>query len=150
MINIKTSTIQELVIVRGHPGSGKSTLAAKFKEIGYKNFENDDFFTDENGVYKFDIKFHQEAKDHCVNNVINALKDSNSVVASNTYTKISEMDDIINFAVSNNIPYRIFEMEYEFQNLHDVPDFVMEDKKKNFEKHPSAVIINKNDTYSVK
>lgn len=132
---------QELVIVRGHPGSGKSTFAKTFSDKGYKHFENDSFFVDEKGNYSFDFAFHQKAKDVCVQNVINSIISGDSVVVSNTYTKIKEMDDIIDFVNEMKVPYRIFEMYYNFENVHSVPDSVVDEKKQNFEPHENAIKI---------
>lgn len=132
---------QELVIVRGHPGSGKSTFAKIFAGKGYKHFENDSFFVDEKGNYSFDFEFHQKAKDVCVQNVINSIISGDSVVVSNTYTKIKEMDDIIDFVNEMKVPYRIFEMYYNFENVHNVPDSVVDEKKQNFEQHENATKI---------
>ena len=141
-----SNEVNHLIIVRGHPGSGKTTFAKKFAELGYKHFENDSFFVDENGVYTFDFQFHQQAKDVCIQNTIDALKAGDWVVVSNTYTKIKEMDEIINFAESAGIPYRIFEMNHNYENVHNVPAEVVEDKKRNFESHPEATVIDSDKT----
>ena len=64
-----------MFICRGLPGSGKSTLSKKIKEKYTDTVicSGDDFFTDENGNYKFDqtllFDAHQsaqkKAKDSC-------------------------------------------------------------------------------------
>jgi predicted kinase len=141
MNSVSIPSHQELVIVRGHPGSGKTTFSKQFVEKGYKHFENDSFFTDANGVYKFDFAFHQAAKDACFQNAVNALLDAHSVVVSNTYTKLQEMQELLDFANEVKIPVRIFEMYHNFDNVHNVPAEVVEDKKISFEQHPDAIQI---------
>jgi predicted kinase len=138
---IEAQQVQELVIVRGHPGSGKTTMAKSFERVGYSHFENDSFFTDANGNYKFDFAFHQVAKDTCENNVKSALEKGERVVVSNTFTKVSEFQSLIDFAVARNIPVRVVEMELLFKNVHDVPEEVVQAKITQFEKFDGAIQI---------
>lgn len=133
MQTIKAATNQELVLVRGHSGSGKSTFASSFVPFGYKHFENDSFFVDEDGVYKFAFAFHQVAKDECVKKAVQALLDGESVVVSNTFTKIIEMDSLVAFAKELGIDIRVFEMENDYENTHNVPEAVIVEKKAAFE-----------------
>lgn len=138
MITLNAETTQELLLVRGHPGSGKSTVAQEFVKFGYKHFENDSFFVNADGVYTFDIAFHQEAKDSCVRNATQALLAGDSVVVSNTFTKLAEMDSLVSFAKELGIAFRVIEMNNTFDNLHNVPVSVMNEKKANFEPFPGA------------
>lgn len=138
MQTIKAATNQELVLVRGHSGSGKSTFAASLVPFGYKHFENDSFFVGDDGVYKFDFAFHQVAKDECVKKAVQALVDGESVVVSNTFTKINEMDSLVSFAKDLGIDIRVFEMENDFENTHAVPAAVVAEKKAAFESLDTA------------
>jgi predicted kinase len=138
MNTINTASHQELVLVRGHSGSGKSTFAASFVPFGYKHFENDSFFVGEDGVYTFDFAFHQVAKDECVKKAVQALLDGESVVVSNTFTKVVEMDSLVSFAQELGIAIRVFEMENNFENTHNVPEAVILEKKAAFESIEAA------------
>ena len=133
MQTINAATNQELILVRGHSGSGKSTFAASFVPFGYKHFENDSFFVGEDGVYTFDFAFHQVAKDECVKKAVQALRDGESVVVSNTFTKVVEMDSLFSFAKDLGIAIRIFELENDFANTHNVREAVIIEKKAAFE-----------------
>lgn len=133
MQTINAATNQELVLVRGHSGSGKSTFAASFVPFGYKHFENDSFFVGVDGVYTFDFAFHQVAKEECVKKAVQSLRDGESVVVSNTFTKVAEMDSLFSFANELGIDIRIFEMENDFANTHNVPEAVVIEKKAAFE-----------------
>lgn len=132
---------QELVIVRGHPGSGKTTMAQAFSRVGYAHFENDSYFTDEKGNYKFDFAFHQVAKDTCEKSVKNALENGQRVVVSNTFTKLAEFKTLLDFANQKNIPVRVIEMELLYPNVHDVPEEVVKSKIEQFEKFNDALRI---------
>lgn len=141
-------TEQELLLVRGHPGSGKSSLANEYELSGYQRFENDAFFTDSNGIYKFDFANHQKAKDVCLQNTKKALDKGLSVVVSNTFTKLSEMEPFITYAKEKGIPIRVIEMELNFGNVHSVPEEVVIDKKKQFEPYEGAIVVD-NPSYRV-
>lgn len=141
-------TEQELLLVRGHPGSGKSSLANEYELSGYQRFENDAFFTDSNGIYKFDFANHQKAKDVCLQKSKKALDKGMSVVVSNTFTKLSEMEPFITYAKEKGIPVRVIEMELNFGNIHAVPEEVVIEKKKQFEPYEGAIIVD-NPSYRV-
>lgn len=133
--------LNEIVIVRGHPGSGKTVFAKAFEAHGYKHFENDSFFVGADGVYKFDFAHHQTAKDHCIKQAIKALDGFENVVVSNTFTTLAEMEPLISFAKEMGFIFRVFEMENDFDNVHDVPAAVVADKKAKFERFETAVQI---------
>lgn len=141
-------TEQELLLVRGHPGSGKSSLANEYELSGYQRFENDAFFTDSNGIYKFDFANHQKAKDVCLQKSKKALDKGMSVVVSNTFTKLSEMEPFITYAKEKGIPVRVIEMELNFGNVHAVPEEVVIEKKKQFEPYEGAIVVD-NPSYRV-
>lgn len=135
-------TEQELLIVRGHPGSGKTKLSNEYELNGYQSFENDAYFTDSNGIYKFDLANHQKAKDVCLQKTKKALDKGFNVVVSNTFTKLSEMEPFISYAKEKGIPVRVIEMELNFENVHSVPEQVVIDKKNQFEPFEGAIRVN--------
>jgi len=141
--------MNELIIVRGHPGSGKSTFAQQICDIlGAKHIENDQFFTND-GIYSFDITKHQKAKDSCLERTKKALMEGHTVVVSNTFTKLNEIEEYLNFAKNNNIKTTFFEMDFHFPNKHDVPDEIVEHKKKDFEPQNNAFKVNANNINSI-
>lgn len=141
--------MNELIIVRGHPGSGKSTFSKQICEIlGAKHIENDQFFTN-NGNYSFDITKHQTAKDDCLERTKKALMEGHTVVVSNTFTKLNEIDEYLDFAKKNNIKTTFFEMDFHFPNKHNVPDEIVENKKKEFEPEKNAFKVNANNINSI-
>lgn len=131
-----------LIIVRGHPGSAKSTLGKSLTNFNFKHFENDAFFT-QNDVYTFDIKHHQTAKDKCYTDTKEALKNGNNVVVTNTFTTLEEMKPFIELAKKNNSKYMVIEMYFNYNNIHNVPESVIQDKKDKFESFERALHFNK-------
>lgn len=127
-----------LVIVRGSSGSGKTTYASRLAETqGYKHFENDNFFVNEQGEYNFDFAFHKEAKQQCLDLVTSALNHGEDVVVSNTFNTLREMEPYL--ALYANI--KVVEMFLDFENVHAVPDAVIQQKKKEFEPFTGATQI---------
>lgn len=135
----------KLFIVRGAPGSGKTTLAKKIAHyLNAEHFENDSFFTDEQGNYKFDFNFHQQAKDECFQKTKKALLAGETVVVSNTFIKISEIEPYIDICIKNgDINYFVIEMMLEFDNTYNVPQSVVEQKKADFEPLKDSIIIDR-------
>jgi len=115
-----------IVLLRGLPGSGKSTLAKILSENGrYPVYSVDDFFTDENGLYKFDhIKNHM-AYDRCRKNTEQAMiEKKEKIFVDNTFTMDWETEPY--FELAKKYDYRIFVITVENyhgqQNIHEIPD----------------------------
>lgn len=132
---------QTLIIVRGIQGSGKSTFAKKFLEAGFIHHENDKFFTDENGVYKFDLSKHQEAKDETLRMVMKDLREGKNVVVSNTFNSLKELHQYKDLAEALEVKVKVVKMELNFESLHSVPKEIIEKARQTYEKHPIEKVI---------
>jgi len=124
--------MNELILIRGLPGSGKSTLAKEFVEKGYKHFEADQYFV-KSGSYNFDGRKLKDAHNFCMSNTFTSLENGDSVIVSNTFVKLGEMQDYIDFAKKNNIKYTILECNGNWKNIHGVPDNVLQKMKNGWE-----------------
>lgn len=132
---------QTLILVRGIQGSGKSTFAEKFKKLGFLHHENDKFFTDEKGVYTFDISKHQIAKEETLNMVLKDLKAGKNVVVSNTFNSLKELNQYKELAEEMGINVKIVKMNLNFKSVHSVPEEIVERAKVTYEPHQKEKII---------
>lgn len=114
----------ELILIRGIPGSGKSTLARTYVEKGFKHFESDQYFM-VNGEYRFDPSMLSYAHSNCLQKTIDALVMGHSVVVSNTFTRLWEMQAYLDFAEQNDIAVKVIRCGGKFKNVHFVPDEVV-------------------------
>jgi hypothetical protein len=104
----------EIVLIRGLPGSGKSTEARAMED--HQHFEAD-MFLDVDGKYVYDTSKVKAAHDWCVAEAKRTLEKGVSVVVSNTFVKLWEMQRYIDLG----FPFRIIEMKGKYQNIHGVP-----------------------------
>lgn len=113
-----------LILIRGLPGSGKSTKAKELLDVGFVNdwFEADMFFMDINGEYRFDRDKIKDAHKWCQQMTKRSLKSGRSVVISNTFTRIWEMEAYIEVARFAKADVIVIECKGEYQNIHDVPE----------------------------
>ncbi len=88
-----------LYIIRGLPGSGKNTLGENLADwndsrLDHEVFAADDYFVDDDGVYRFDPSKLPEAHAQCQENVKRALRShwAAVVVVANTFTQRWEME----------------------------------------------------------
>lgn len=129
---------QELVLIRGLPGSGKSTLAIslckRFQAAGldYQHIETDMFF-DYAGEYKFDSsklkEAHKWAQDWCRSE----LNDGTSVIVSNTFTRIWEMQPYLDMAKEFGAKVTVITCEGNHGNVHGVPQEKIQEMKARWE-----------------
>lgn len=115
--------MQTLVLIRGMPGSGKSTMAKAL--TGFCHYEADQYFQTKDG-YDFDKALIKTAHKKCQYNTRNALQDGYSVVVSNTFTQHWEMQPYWDMAKEFNIPCHEMTCHGNFQNVHNVPQSVIE------------------------
>ena len=131
---------KEVYIVRGLPGSGKSTLARKIANLHSlegkvaKIFETDNYFMVD-GEYKFDAtklhRYHQK----CFSDFLDALNDRHVdvVIVANTFTRKWEYVNYSDAAKDSGYEVTMLIANGNYQNVHNVPDDVVQKMKNRFE-----------------
>lgn len=115
-----------LVLIRGLPGSGKTTMAKTI--AGCHHFEADQFF-EVNGEYRYDPSRIREAHEWCQSKTSGALGAGYSVVVSNTFTRLSEIEAYL--GLTDNV--RIVEAVGRWKNVHGVPAETVERMRQRWE-----------------
>jgi uridine kinase len=142
--------MSKLIIVRGAMGSGKTTFANKLTrnliKFGYSptdicHFEADQYFEDENGNYNFDPKKLWLAHKTCLDKTKKCLLRDKVVIVANTFATMKELKPYLDFAESNDIAVDIYRCTGTYQNVHGVPDDVVEAKRNQMELLENETII---------
>jgi len=118
-------------IIRGMPGSGKTALA---KSLNCNEVSADDFFTDEDGTYKFDPSKIGEAHQWCFGHFIDYLSLGLDISVHNTFTALWEFENYIKVAKLAGYTVEVHEMIIDnpeqirkctSRNIHGVPLEIM-------------------------
>lgn len=139
----------KLILIRGIPGSGKSTLARdicnnpthytftkQFEK--FKHFESDMYHVEwGTGEYKYNPDRVKYAHDWCFNSTVTSLKHGYSVVVSNTFVKLWEMQKYLD-AWDNNT---VFLCTNNYGNMHNVPIDVIDRMTNTFEDYDEQIKI---------
>jgi predicted kinase len=135
--------MSKLIIVRGLPGSGKSTLAKKLVDSGEADvfFEADMWMVDKNNSYKFDPLNLKHCHDECLKSTCSAIIAGKTVIVSNTFSTIWEMENYINFAKENNAEVVIYRLINNYGSIHNVPEYSMVRMALRFENIDGEIII---------
>lgn len=129
---------QTLTLIRGYSGSGKTTAARKLVEdTGCQHFEADMYFS-LGGEYKFDPKLLKKAHQWCQDCTRVSLSMGKDVVVANTFTRLWEMQPYLDMGFPNIVVWRC---SGNYQNIHDVPDHVVEQQKQRFEDYEGEVWV---------
>ena len=121
-----------LYIVRGLPGSGKSTFATKLaRDKGIRHYEADQYF-ESDGVYKFDPRKLGAAHQWCWSVTNAELSKDNSVVVSNTFTQVWELEKYISSALKHNARVEVIQCTGTWDNVHGVPSEKLDQMKARF------------------
>ena len=131
----------ELVLIRGLPGSGKSTLARSMKT--HCHIETDMFFTGLDGSYNYEKCKIIDAHEWFQKNTLESLLKGNSVVVSNTFTRIFEMSPYFEMAHKLGIEIIIITATGNFENVHSVPRNIIENMRKRWENISNEVELKK-------
>ena len=127
--------MQKMIIVRGIPGSGKSTLARILaKAHGALHVETDMLrFVD--GKYHYDPAETQGLRAQCVANTELAITQGESIVVSNLFILLSDLEPYTALAEKYGMKVQIIECHGEFGNIHGVPVDVVDKMREFFEPH---------------
>lgn len=131
----------KLVLVRGVSGSGKSTFAQKRAENeDLVHFETDMFFMVD-GTYQYDASKIKEAHTWCQGQVRDNLSQGQSVVVSNTFTRMWEMEFYLNLVKELNVNLEVYVCVGEYKNVHNVPEEVVQVMRDRWEEFPGEVFV---------
>lgn len=120
-----------LVIIRGLPGSGKSTLARN-EFYTYVHLEADMYHMVA-GEYKFVGDRVHLAHKWCQETCRIFLNSGLSVVVSNTFTTLKEIQPYADMAQELGIPMHVYRMTENYGSIHNVPVDVIEKMKNRFQ-----------------
>jgi hypothetical protein len=136
-----------LHIIRGWQGSGKSTKAMAMAAESFQNgftahhFEADMYF-ERSGEYKFDATKLKHAHKWCQDGVDGALAAGiDNVIVANTFRTAKEILPYLSIAEKNNATVFVYECTGEYQNVHGVPQEIVEKYKKDFVKNSELKIL---------
>lgn len=128
-----------LILIRGLPGSGKTTLAktlAEGKLGSYPICSEDDYYKDENGVYKWSKEKELEAKQLCIADTIKFISFGfTKLFVTNVFLTQKDLEPYLNLAKKYN--YRchvlIAQNTHGNQSVHNVKLEDFEEMQRNFE-----------------
>jgi predicted kinase len=125
-----------LYIIRGLPGSGKSTMAREIiaKNPETKHFEADMYFYDKTGKYVFNSTKLAHAHQWCQLKTADALENGYDCIVSNTFIQKWEVQPYIDMAKNIGAELVIITAKGNYQNIHGVPDEVIERMKTKWQK----------------
>ena len=133
-----------LLIVRGIQGSGKSTLAKQILSVApAAHFEADMFFVDAQGKFNWDSDLSYAAHAWCFHSARIALAQGKHVIVSNTFPKRREIKKYLSLT-DQAIVVRCMG---EFQNIHGIPQELVEAKKAKMSDFPGEVLVKNNEEF---
>jgi predicted kinase len=123
-----------LILIRGISGSGKTTHAKELiKENPTLSHYEADMYFYRNGKYQFDPSKLKQAHHWCKTQTENDLQNGKSVIVSNTFTQKWEMEPYIQLARKYDADIVIKKATGNYQNVHGVPDEVLEKMRSRWE-----------------
>lgn len=135
--------VPKLFILRGHPGSGKKTIALTMLAEGLADIihQQDHYFVDEDGVYRYDEAKVPDAVKYCYQNVQDSLRKGLRVVVANNFTKIWTVEKYIENAQRFGAEVVIMRATGDYPNVTGVPIAQVATVKKMYEPYPNEIVI---------
>jgi len=135
----------ELYLIRGLCGSGKSTYAKSLLKLypTMSHYEADMYFYI-NGVYTFDHNKLHLAHRWCLNSTENDLKLGKTVIVSNTFTRLKELNPYIKLANIYNVTLNVLKATGNYKNIHNVPEETLIEMKERWQDYTGEQIIKSN------
>jgi predicted kinase len=128
--------MQKMIIVRGMPGSGKSTLAKILAVANNAEHIETDQMRYVDGVYTFDADKSESQRAQCEAHACDAAGEGLSVVVSNPFLRLVDYEPYTQIAEVHNMSVQIIHVHGEFGSIHDVPDWRLDEMRREFEPLP--------------
>jgi predicted kinase len=107
----------KLTLIRSLPGAGKTTLAIKLaKEKNGVAVSADDFFTHEDGSYKWTGKLIAAAHQYCLGTAFYHLSRGKDVFVHNVFASKWTIEQYVDFAHGNGYEWDIVEPTTKWKN----------------------------------
>ena len=123
-----------LYLLRATSGSGKSTLAKKLLQLPDSvAFAADDYHTDEDGNYVWQIHNISKAHHWCKLHVEISMEDSvSNIIVHNTNTSEKEIKPYLDLAeeYGYTVISLVVENRHKGKNVHNVPDEVIDKQER--------------------
>jgi len=127
-----------LHIVRGVSGSGKTTLAKSLQyAVGCYYFEADMWFVRVDGEYTFNPAMLPKAHEWCFEQVKREIDLGYSVIVSNTFTRLWEMRNYIEYAKARDYRIHIITCTGRYPNTHGLTQEMVDKQIARFESNES-------------
>ena len=137
--------MKQLILIRGLSGSGKTTLADTICGDNENRFmvSVDDYFVDENGVYKFNHEAFKDAHGWCQKECVEAMEEGFEVIViHNTFTRKWECEPYMELALQNGYAIQVLNLydgglsdrELSERGQHNVPPHVIQKQRKRWDK----------------
>lgn len=123
----------QCIFIRGLPGSGKSTLAQQYAALGYTHLEADQYFIQSDGTYVYDATRIRDAHVWCKDRLHDVLSIGGMCVVSNTFTAYKEIEGYYDIAALYVREYGIIVCRGTWDNVHSVPQHVLQRMKERWE-----------------
>lgn len=139
----------KLYIVRGPSGSGKSTYCAQVlipkirEEFGVlvENRENDKFFIDSNGDYKWNPHKLWLAMKHCCDWVKRDLEKQGVAIVSNVFSTLRAMRPYFDLAKEIGADVEVLRICNLHDSIHCVPEETIERVKSDMQDCPGEKFV---------
>lgn len=142
--------MKQLILIRGLSGSGKTTLAETICGDLDDRFmvSADDFFTDDKGVYTFEVDKLKEAHQWCQKETEDAMNEDfidggyDVIVVHNSFTRKWEVDPYMELAKKNDYQVQVINLydgglsdrELSERGVHNLPPHQIQKQRKRWEK----------------
>jgi hypothetical protein len=97
------------------------------------------YFIQDDGSYGFNRALLSNAHSWCQETTKILLRNGHSIIVSNTFTTLKEMQFYLDLKVDNLF---VFRMNTNYGSIHNVPNEVIGRMKSRFEDYPDEVLIN--------
>lgn len=130
---------QSVIIIRGVPGSGKSTYAKMIKT-------DDDIILDindrhvVNGVYNYGSRSMKDAIAEQFALFNKHLANNDNIILVGSFTKPFHMSEYLYVLAGKGVEVFIVDLLDSYQNIHGVPDELVDKMKSNFEKVNDSIL----------